>query len=196
MNQHQELEKIKSETNASFGYGHLHVYMRHGNDPTTFLIDTFEPLIEVFWRDVFLGRYGSLQMAVTETFNAVRVCRPGIAENVNEDRTALLLALSALGQLVGVELHGGCDTPEMETRMHLEDDRLRDVFKHWDDRPQVTVFSSVSNKERHNYSNEGIKYRIRMSTFANTFTHEVTMPSWELVDLNELLVTLMIKHFA
>jgi hypothetical protein len=196
MSQYQELEKIKSETSSKFQYGQLKIYLHHRRDTNRIMSEYFEPIVEVFWRDAVLGVYNSLHSALTETFNAVRACRPGVTEQVDSDRTALLLSLSSLGELVGVELDGSCDTPEIETRMHPEDDRLRDAFKHWDDRPQVIVYARVSSPDRHNYDNEGIRYRIRMTNSNTTFEHEEHMSSSNPVDLQPLLVNLMIKHFA
>lgn len=196
MNQHQELETIKLGNSTRFCYGYLNIQMQYRLDETRFLSDCPEPIVEVFWRDISLGRYNSLQVALTETFNAVRVCRPGITEKIKDERATLLLTLSAVGVLVGVELNGSCDTPEVETRMHPEDDRLREAFKHWDDRPRVMVYALVSSTDRHNYNNEGIRYRIRMVNSSTTFEHEVSMSSRNPIDLEPLLVDLMIKHFA
>ena len=196
MNQHQELENIKSKTSSNFQYGQLNIYMQHRRDQTRFLSEHFEPVVEVFWRDALLGGYNSLCEALTKTFIAVRACRPGIVEQVGDDRAALLLALSSLGELVGVELNGSFDTLEIETRMHPECEALRDAFKHWDERPQVTVYAMVSSTDRHNYDNEGIRYRIRMTGSHTTFEHEEHMSSRDPVDLHPLLVKLMIKHFA
>lgn len=196
MNTSQEIEKLSLETGAGFNYAGLRVRMHHRHEGDNTWDAVVVPFVELLWKDALLGGYKSLPEAVGQLFNAVRVCRPGIAEQVGSDRTALLTVLSSLGALVGLDLGTHCDVPEVETRMHPEDDRTRAAFKHWDDRPQIQVFASMSSIDRHNFNNETVCYRIEMATYRSKLSHTVTMPSWQLIDLNETLIQLMLKHFA
>lgn len=192
----QEIEKLGLENEVSFNYSGLHIKMHHRYEGTNSWNAVVVSVVELFWKDVLLGSYTSLPEAISQSFNAVRVCRPGIAEQVGSDRPELLIALSSLGGLVGLGLGCFCDTPEVETRMHPEDDRTREAFKHWDDRPQIQVFASMSSIDRSNFRNEAVRYRIVMSTHGSKLTHEIHMPTWQLIDINETLIQLMIKHFA
>lgn len=192
----QEIEKLGLENETGFNYAGLRVKMHHRYEGVNTWDAVVVPTVELFWKDVLLGSYKSLPEAVSQSFNAVRVCRPGIAEQVRSDRPQLLTVLSSLGSLLGLGIGNFCDVPEIETRLYPEDDRTRAAFKHWDDRPQVRVFASLSSFDLSNFKNEAVRYRIVMTAHGSEVIHEVTMPSWQLIDLNETLIQLMIKHFA
>ena len=196
MNQHQEIQQISTANAPIFKYGELEVEMGHRYSGVGSWNEVLLPYAEVYWKGLGLGEGKDAPDALKLAFNAVRICRPGPVVYKGDERALILRTLASLGPLFGIELARLIEPTEVETRLHPEADRLREVFKHWDDRPQVTVYSSLSSVDSRNFHNEAIMYRVHMSTFANTFTHQVTMPSWDLIDLDTLLVDLMIKHFA
>lgn len=196
MSQHQEIEQICINRNPGFKYGDLDIIMGHCYRGLSTFDQVLVPYAEVYWKETLIEKGNHAAEALQASFNSVRVCRPGEVVYAGQERADILMTMSALGPLLGLDINGSFDVPETITRLHPEDDRLRAAFRDWEDRPSVNVYASLSSVDRHNFHNEAIMYRIHMETFANTFTHQVNMPSWDLIDIKELLVSLMIKHFA
>ncbi|QXO10256.1 hypothetical protein pEaSNUABM37_00297 [Erwinia phage pEa_SNUABM_37] len=196
MSQHDEIENIQLKNKAGFNYAGLRIVMGHRREGMEIWNNVVVPFVEVYWEDKLLGDYNTLPAAIVGAFSAVRVCRPGIFELVGEDRTEVLVALSSLSPVTGIEVSAFSDTEPMETRFYPKSERVNKAIPDWDDRPQVIVTASMSSIDRHNFNNESIKYHISISTYGTTFTHEVNAPVWKLPDIYELVDDLVIKHFA
>lgn len=196
MPSYQEIEKVNVHTKANFEYAGLRVMLSHRYEGGESWNSVLVPFVEIYWEEVLLASGNSLPDVIVSAFNAVRVCRLGLAEKVGESRTAILVALSSLSYFMNVGLGVLADTPEMETRLHPNSERVREAIPNWDDIPQVVVHAGMSSINRSNFEDEAVKYRIVISTSTTTFTHRVNGPVWDLPDIYTLVDDLVIKHFA
>lgn len=192
-----EIDQIQKNNKVDFKYGGIRIVVTSRAEGTESWNSDTKHFVDILWNDTLLTSSNeSISKSIADTFSAVRVCRPGIFELVGSDRSQILIVLSALAELHGVGGSPFYDTPEIETRLHPDSERIRKAFKHWDDRPQVLVYASMSSIDRRNFDNESVKYRIVMSTYATTFTHSVNGPAWELPDIYTLVEDLVVKHFG
>lgn len=196
MHTFQEIEEVKLKNKAGFNYAGLRVTMTARRDGTESWNDLPVNVVEISWKDKLLISDTSLPEAIVKAFAAVRVCRPGITDLIGDARGDVLIALSALGSLVGIYDNVFCDTAEVETLVYPDSDEVRKAIPDWDDRPRAIVYAAMSSIDRHNFDNEAVQYRIVLRNYATTFEHRVNVSVHNLPDITELVNVLTVKHFA
>lgn len=195
MTELKDPNKLRAANETEFTYAGLRVVMKHKYQGGETWNAVLIPDVEIYWKEQLLGFRSDLQNAISYVFHGIRTCRPDLVLLMGADRSAILNALIALSELVG-----SCDdleskTPEISLRMQPAA-RSREKFPHWDQVPEVIVYSSVVTGFRGDYDLESINYRIVLSTSDTKLTHTVACMANDLPDVRSIIDDLVIKHFA
>jgi len=191
-----------------FDMGDLRVIMGVYEDGPSTSPGSTESKVLLRWDGVDLADETTLPKAIVYAFNAVINCKIELHDLLKKEgvRTEIVKTLMRLGKYLGIDRLDKEMNP-VQSRVEPSAD-VRQLFKSWDDIPQVWVSAKVSSS---NYGrpllfypdhplfspqDDGVVFTIKLiGAESTTIKRDVHCPSWNLPNIQKLVDELVRRHF-